>query len=37
MKGIHFSLGFFLILLVGYALGALYPSFFNSLRSKVGL
>lgn len=37
MKGIHFSLGFFLILFVGYGLGALYPSFFNTLKSKVGL
>lgn len=35
MKGIHFSLGFFLILAVGYALGSLYPSLFNTLKSKI--
>lgn len=31
MKGIHFSLGFFLILLAGYLLGKFFPSVFANI------
>lgn len=35
--GIHFTLGFFIILLVGYVLGKMYPNVFSSITSKLKL